>query len=124
MSEQQDGLHVSISREELIPYIKEQGKFLDKTLTDAQVKYGSRYNDRNHYEIMYQKFGRPTWKPEKFIDEYIKITNRESLLPAAIRYPVRDIVQAAINHCMFDKQVKAYKEAQTKKQEEAQEKTD
>ena len=118
MAEQkQEAPTLSVSVEDLIPYIKKQGEALAKQVREARDKYGSRYNEKNKVEDMYHRFGRPQWEPEKFAKEYFLILQKKSDLPATVRYPVRDICAAAMNECYYDKMValaKAQKEAKEK----------
>ena len=53
---------------------------------------------------------------EKFADEWFLILQKKSSLPASVRYPVRDICQAAMNQCYHDKLVALYKKQQEEKE--------
>lgn len=107
---------LNITKEELIPYIKHQGVMLALEINKAKKKYGSRYNTKNKFEIMRNKFGDPLWCAESFADEWFLILQKKSSLPASVRYPVRDICQAAMNHCYHDKLVALYKRQQEEKE--------
>ena len=117
MAEQQE---LKITRDELIPYIKWQGIELAEEINNAQKKYGSRYNTKNKFEIMRYKFGDPRRSAEKFADEWFLILQKKSSLPASVRYPVRDICQAAMNQCYHDKLVAIYKKQQEEKEKEGE----
>ena len=114
MAETKEQPTLNISKDDLIPYIKKQGEELVKEIRKDKEKYGSRYNTKNKFEIMYDKFGDPRWQPdaEKFATEYFLILQKKSSLPASVRYPVRDICEAAMNQCYHDKLVALYKKQQ------------
>ncbi|MBR6606943.1 MAG: hypothetical protein IKK92_13950 [Prevotella sp.] len=109
---------LNITKDELIPYIKTQGELLAKEINKAKEKYGSRYNTKNKFEIMRDKFGDPRWCAEQFANEWFLILQKSSKLPASVRYPVRDICQAAMNQCYHDKLVALYKKQQEEKAKE------
>jgi hypothetical protein len=96
---------ITITKEEVIPYIIKQGEGLSKQVREAKEKYGPRYNHRNNIEMMYEKFGNPNTRfvAEKFADEFLLIQQKKSSLPASVRYVVRDICSAAVNQCFYDK---------------------
>ena len=89
---------------------------------EARKKYGDRYNRKNHFEVMYERFGNPRYRPdaEKFAKEYLLILQKKSSLSASVRYPVRDICQAAMNQCYHDKLVALYKKQQEEKAKEGE----
>ena len=123
MADQKEQVQVSVSTEELIPYIMKQGEAVAKQVREARAQYGDRYNNKNKVEEMYSRFGNPKYRPdaEKFAKEYMLILQKKSSLPATVRYPVRDICAAAMNECYHDKVVALYKkqqEEQKKKEEE------
>lgn len=117
MADEKEQVQVSVSMKELIPYIMKQGEAVAKQVREAQAKYGDRYNNRNKVEEMYSRFGNPKYRPnaEKFAKEYMLILQKQSSLPASVRYPVRDICQAAMNQCYHDKLVALYKKQQEEK---------
>ena len=114
MADQKEKVQVSVSTEELIPYIMKQGEEVAKQVRAARNKYGDRYNRKNKVEEMYSRFGNPKYRPdaEKFAKEYMLILQKKSLLPATVRYPVRDICAAAMNEWYHDKVVALYKKQQ------------
>jgi hypothetical protein len=122
MADEKEQVQVSVSTEELIPYIMKQGEAVAKQVRAARNKYGNRYNKKNRVEEMYSRFGDPESRPgaEKFAKEYMLILQKKSSLPATVRYPVRDICTAAMNECYHDKVMALYK----KQQEEQKEKED
>lgn len=107
MVEQKKAPTLSLSVEDLKPYIQKQGKRLDDEIAKAKNKYGPRYNEKNKFEEMFRRFGDPStpWGAEQFSKEYILILQKKSALPASVRYPVRDICSAAMNECYYDKMV-------------------
>ena len=102
----------------MVPYIMKQGEELHKHVQEARNKYGDRYNRKNHFEVMYERFGNPRYRPdaEKFAKEYLLILQKKSSLSASVRYPVRDICEAAMNQCYHDKLVALYKKQQEEKE--------
>lgn len=96
---------ITITENDLVPYIVKQGKDLYKRIEEARKKYGSRYNYKKKIEVMYEHFGNPkhSLDSEKFAKEFMLILQKKSSLPAAIRYPVRDICEAALRDCYYDK---------------------
>jgi hypothetical protein len=122
MTEQKEAPTLSVSVEDLKPYIQKQGKRLNDEIAKAKNKYGPRYNEKNKFEEMFRRFGDPStpWGAEQFAKEYMLILQKKSDLPASVRYPVRDICEAAMNECYYDKMValaKAQKEAKEKEDE-------
>ena len=111
---QKEASTLSVSVEDLKPYIQRQGKRLDDEIAKAKNKYGHRYNEKNKFEEMYRRFGDPSspWGAEQFAKEYMLILQKKSSLPASVRYPVRDICAAAMNECYHDKVVALYKKQQ------------
>lgn len=93
----QEETKVKVTYDDLKPFIVKVGKDIEKMLLEAKVKYGYRYNERNRYEMMYQKFGRPELDPNKFYDEYGLILQKKSDLPASVRYTVAEIMQTAFS---------------------------
>lgn len=92
---------ITITKDDLVPYIQEQGKMLNKSLWKAIEKYGCRYNDKNKFEVMKHKMGDPenALDAKRYAEEFILILQKKSTLPAAIRYPVRDICNSALKSC-------------------------
>lgn len=86
----------NITKEGLIPFIEEQGKQLHKMIEKAREELGGRYNHRNEYEMLYDKFGDPRFRAGMFYDEYILIVKKESKVPASIRYTIRRICDNAV----------------------------
>jgi hypothetical protein len=119
MAEKKEQVQVSVSREELIPYIMKQGEAVAKQVREARKKYGDRYNNKNKVEEMYRRFGNPLYRShaEMFAKEYMLILQKKSSLPATVRYPVRDICAAAMNECYHDKVVALYKKQQEEQKE-------
>lgn len=107
MEEQKKTPTLSLSVEDLKPYIQNQGKRLNDEIAKAKNKYGPRYNEKNKFEEMFRRFGDPStpFGAEQFAKEYILILQKKSALPASVRYPVRDICEAAMNECYYDKMV-------------------
>ena len=104
---------ITITKEEIIPFIIEQGNALADQVKEAKKKYGPRYNHRNNVEMMYDKFGHPERKfeAEKFADEFLLIQQKKSNLPASVRYIVRDICTAALNRAFAAKIQKLQEES-------------
>lgn len=94
---------LTVSKEELIPYIKNQGIQLAEKLVDARKKFGDRYNKKNKAEEMIRRFGDPRICPERFADEYFMLRAKTSQLPASIRDIVREVCDAAYVDCFYDK---------------------
>lgn len=94
---------LTVSKEELVPYIKTQGVQLAEKLMDARKKYGDRYNKKNKAEEMIRRFGNPRTCPERFADEYFLLRAKRSQLPASIRAIVLDLCAAAYIDCFYDK---------------------
>ena len=94
---------LTVSKEELVPYIKTQGIKLHEQLVDAMKKYGARYNRKNRAEEMIRRFGDPMICPERFADEYFLLRAKTSQLPASIRDIVREVCDAAYIDCFYDK---------------------
>ena len=94
---------LTVSKEELIPYIKTQGIKLAEKLMDARKKFGDRYNKNNKAEKMISRFGDPRTCPERFADEYFLLMAKTSQLPASIRDIVREVCDAAYVNCFYDK---------------------
>ena len=122
MAQEKDIPQLSVTTDELVPYIIKQGKALSRDVQEARKKYGSRYNERNKVEEMYSRFGNPkfTTDAEKFAKEFLLILQKKSTLPAAVRYPVRDICQQAMNACYQDKLVRYWKQQEEQKAKETQ----
>ena len=120
MTDQKEQVQVSVSTEELIPYIKKQGEAVAKQVSEARDKYGARYNSKNRVEEMYSRFGDPKFSltAEKFAKEYMLILQKKSSLPASVRYIVRDICAAAMNECYHDKVVELYRKQQEEQKKE------
>ena len=102
---------ITITKEEIIPFIIEQGNALADQVKEAKKKYGPRYNHRNNVEMMYDKFGHPETNPQKFADEFLLIQQKKSNLPASVRYIVRDICTAALNRAFAAKIQKLQEES-------------
>lgn len=94
---------LTVSKEELVLYIKNQGIQLAEKLTDARKKFGDRYNSKNKAEEMIRRFGDPKTCPERFADEYFLLMAKTSQLPASIRDIVREVCEAAYVNCFYDK---------------------
>lgn len=94
---------LTIKKEDLVPYIQKQGEEINKMLQKARDEYGHRYNTKNRFEELYRRFQDPRWNPEPFADEFLLIIQKKSQLPAAVRYVVRDICEAAYRQCLSDK---------------------
>ena len=94
---------LTVSKEELVPYIKKQGIKLHEHLVDAMKKYGARYNRKNRAEEMIRRFCDPRTRPERFADEYFLLRAKRSQLPASIRPIVLDLCAAAYIDCFYDK---------------------
>ena len=118
MAQEKEQPTLSVTTDEMVPYIMKQGEELHKHVQEARKKYGDRYNRKNHFEVMYERFGNPRYRPdaEKFAKEYLLILQKKSSLPASVRYPVRDICEAAMNQCYHDKLVALYKKQQEEKE--------
>ena len=118
MEKKLTGADIKFTLEELIPYIKRVGKDLADKVRTAKNELGDRYNYKNHIEEMYRKFGDPARVPAKFAEECMLIVKKKSTLPAAVRNPVTDVCNAALNQLFFDKLKKMGEE---KKKEEKSE---
>ena len=94
---------LTVSREELVPYIKTQGIKLSEKMADARKKFGDRYDYKNKAEEMIRRFGDPKTCPERFADEYFLLIAKTSQLPASIRDIVREVCEAAYIDCFYDK---------------------
>lgn len=94
---------LTVSKEELIPYIKNQGIKLAEKMMDARKKFGNSYNNKNKAEEMIRRFGDPRICPQKFAEEYFLLMAKTSQLPASIRDIVKDVCEAAYVNCFYDK---------------------
>ena len=94
---------LTVSKEELAPDIKTQGIKLAEKLMDARKKFGYRYNYKNKAEEMIRRFGDPRTCPKRFADEYFRLIDKTSQLPASIRSIVLDLCAAAYVNCFYDK---------------------
>lgn len=94
---------LTVSKEELVPYIKNQGIKLAEKMVDARKKFGDRYNKKNKVEEMIRRFGDPRMCPERFADEYFLLRAKTSQLPASFRDIVREVCDAAYVNCFYDK---------------------
>lgn len=110
MKEQQ----ITITIDELVPFIKKEGEALAKQIVEAKDKYGERYNSKNNIELMYRDMGRPEWFPEWYAKEFYLIQNRKSNLRASVRYVVRDLCSVALEKAFQAKIEKLEKESKQK----------
>ena len=94
---------LTIKKEDLVPYIQKQGEEIKKMLDKARLELGSRYNPKNRFQELYRRFQDPQFNPEPFAEEFLLIIQKKSQLPAAVRYVVRDICEAAYRQCLSDK---------------------
>ena len=94
---------LTIKKEDLVPYIQKQGEEIKKMLNKARLELGSRYNPKNRFQELYRRFQDPQFNPEPFAEEFLLIIQKKSKLPAAVRYVVRDICEAAYRQCLSDK---------------------
>ena len=94
---------LTVSKEELVPYIKNQGIQLAEKMMDARKKFGNLYNKKNKAEEMIRRFGDPRMCPEKFAEEYFLLMAKTSELPASIRDIVKDVCETAYVNCFYDK---------------------
>ena len=117
MAQEKEQPTLSVTTDEMVPYIMKQGEALSKQVQEARNKYGSRYNEKNNVERMYHSIGNPKYQyiAEQFAKEYLLILQKKSSLSASVRYPVRDICEAAMNQCYHDKLVALYKKQQEEK---------
>ena len=104
------GETVSIKKEDLLPYIKNAWNEMQAFLREQRKHYGARYNSRNNFELVEEKFGNAFVEPEKYADEYILIQAKQSKLPASVRMVVQQIGARAINMLMLDKQMELRKQ--------------
>lgn len=93
-----------ISAYQLRLLIVEEGKKLHKMLTRKREELGYRYNEKNEFELMYQKFGDPRINPDIFYREYGMILQKKSKLPASIRYTIQKIMDAVIFNFVLSQQ--------------------
>ena len=106
---------ITIQREDLLLYIKKAWNEMQASLRDQRKKYGARYNYRNNYELITEKFGDAFLNPGKYADEYILIQQKQSKLPASVRMVVQQIGARAINMLMLDKQAELRKTIENSK---------
>ena len=92
-----------ITKEDLVPYVIQQGENLKKKVQEYRLKYGARYNMKNAIEELFRRFGRPEEKPMEFIEEYTLILLKKSKQPAVIRPVIADIGNAAYTNCYLDR---------------------
>lgn len=92
----------SFAKEEMLPFFVEAGKEIHRVLGAARRKYKERYNRRNEYELMLQKFGDPEKNPEKYYDEYLLIMAKKSQLPASVRKTVDEVGKTATKRYIID----------------------
>ena len=115
MEQKEQKPKLNVTKEELIPYIILYGQSIHKQINDAKKKYGSMFNNKNKISEAFRKFGDPVTSAQKYADEYDKITERRSDLPASVRYIVRDVCERALGQCIYDKMRETMKEEKPKK---------
>ena len=93
----------TVKKDELIPFIVEEGKNIAKHISDAKQRLGDMYNHKNRFEELYAKFGNPETDPQKFADEYLLILEKKSKVAASLRYAIRDICFFAYSKCLSAK---------------------
>lgn len=86
-----------LTKESLRPYIIKEGERIKKMLDQARLKFMDRYNDKNEYEKMYERFGRPEKEPDKFFNEFNLIAEKKSKLPASVRYTLEKILRNVLD---------------------------
>ena len=106
---------ITIKKEELLPYIKKAWREMQAFLHDQRQKFGARYNYRNNFELVDEKFGNAFIDPGKYADEYLLIQAKQSKLPASVRMVVQQIGARAINMLMLDKQMELRKQIESGK---------
>ena len=87
---------ITINKEELIPHLKEEYASLLRFLKTQREKLGGRYNWRNAYETLPEKFCTPRNAPERFADEVFLVLRKQSNLPASVRSVVETIGRRAL----------------------------
>lgn len=92
----------SFAKDEMLPFFVEAGKEIKRVLNAARLKYKERYNRRNEYELMLQKFGDPEKNPENYYDEYLLIMAKKSQLPASVRNTVDEVCKTATKRYIID----------------------
>ena len=93
-----------ISADQLRLLIVEEGKKLHEMLTRKRKELCGRYNEKNEFELMYQKFVDPRVNPDIFYIEYCMILQKKSKLPASIRYTIQKIMDAVIFNFVLSQQ--------------------
>lgn len=91
-------LTMQMTKDELCPFIEAQGKELKRMIHNARMKFRERYNYRNQYQLMIDKFGNPEKNTEKYYDEYRLILQKKSKLPASVRYTVDEFMTAVCHN--------------------------
>lgn len=104
-----------ITKEILVSYIKKSGRELNNFLSQKRKELGSRYHERNSFELMKEKFGNPELVPDKFFDEFELIRNKASKQSSNIRKCIELVMQNSIDNLIRDYQQKAKEEQNTEK---------
>ena len=101
---------ITITKEELIPFIEHEGCEMGDMLLEAEKKYGSRYNHKNIYAEARRRFGDPKYCAKDYAEEYLLIERKQSEQPSNVRKVIVEIVSRAINKC-FAAKIEAIKKA-------------
>ena len=86
---------IELTKEEMLPYIKKSWNEMQGFLRKKRKELGNRYNHRNNYELINERFGNAHDKPELFYDEYLLILEKKSNRPASVREVIAAIVGKA-----------------------------
>ncbi|MBO4551508.1 MAG: hypothetical protein J5733_12325 [Bacteroidaceae bacterium] len=113
----------TITQKQLVPYIKKAWNEIQDQLSKIKMEVGPRYNHRNAYETISERFGNPyDCRPAKYFDEYILILNKASKQPASVRGVIADIGRRAVNMFLVNRMKQQQKRQQKKQEKEQSEK--
>jgi hypothetical protein len=84
----------TMTTDELIVCIEQAVRDMHKQLHRQKIKLGPAYNPKNNYARLNERFGED---PRKLLDEYSLIIDKKSMQPAAVRQPIKYIVEYAMD---------------------------
>ena len=111
----------TITKKQLLPYVKKAWKELQKVLAEEKKRLGERYNNRNIYEQFPSLCNDPAKEPEKFFDEYMLCLNKVNPRPARVRNVIVHVGNRAVNIYLWNKEMQRVKRLQKKEQAKAKE---
>ena len=88
-------IDLTISVDELIPFIKKEWSECEKFMSKKRAELGPRYNEKNIFEEAPRRFCNPEYNTDKWALEYFLILEKKSKLPSSVRKAVEAIVGPA-----------------------------